>query len=161
LVEEANRRLSQQSTETAELRVAYAVVKEEVAQAREAEAAAREDAARAREETTKAREDLAPLLARVKELEEDIALVGGQRDALNTQIGMASAHVRTLESEVVTLSGTVLRSPRISSRARRASGFDGSGMLRRSMAATTTFWLARPKTGGSTARSSMMRRLTS
>jgi cation transport regulator ChaB len=38
LVEEANKRLSQQSTETAELHVAYAAVKEEVAQAREAEA---------------------------------------------------------------------------------------------------------------------------
>jgi hypothetical protein len=43
----------------------------------------------------------------VKELEEDIALVSGQHDALNIQIGTASAHVRTLESEVVTLSGTV------------------------------------------------------
>jgi chromosome segregation ATPase len=76
-------------------------------QDREAEAAAREDAARAREEAAKANEDLAPLLACVKELEEDIALVGGQRDALNIQIRMASAHVRTLESKVVTLSGTV------------------------------------------------------
>jgi uncharacterized protein YlxW (UPF0749 family) len=63
LVEEANKQLSQQSTETAELRVA--------------------DVARAREEATKTHEDLAPLLARVKELEEDIASVGGQRDALN------------------------------------------------------------------------------
>jgi hypothetical protein len=43
----------------------------------------------------------------VKELKEDIALVDGQRDALNIQVGMASARVRTLESEVVTLSGTV------------------------------------------------------
>jgi chromosome segregation ATPase len=43
----------------------------------------------------------------VKELEEDIALVGGQRDALNIQVGMASAHVRTSEEEVVTLKGTV------------------------------------------------------
>jgi hypothetical protein len=43
----------------------------------------------------------------VKELEEDIALVGGQRDALNIQVGMASAHVRTLEDEVVKLKGTV------------------------------------------------------
>jgi chromosome segregation ATPase len=43
----------------------------------------------------------------VKELEEDIALVGGQRDALNTQVGMASARIRTLESEVVMLSGAV------------------------------------------------------
>jgi chromosome segregation ATPase len=68
---------------------------------------AHEDAARAREEAAKACEDLQPLLARVKELEEDIALVGGQRDALNIQVGMASARVRTLESEVVTLSGTV------------------------------------------------------
>jgi chromosome segregation ATPase len=43
----------------------------------------------------------------VKELKEDIALVGGQRDALNAQVGMASAHVRTLENEVVTLSRVV------------------------------------------------------
>jgi hypothetical protein len=34
LVEEANKRLSQQSAETTELRVAYAVVKEEAVQAR-------------------------------------------------------------------------------------------------------------------------------
>jgi hypothetical protein len=47
------------------------------------------------------------LLARVKELKEDITLVGGQRDALNIQVGMAFARVRTLENEVVTLSGTV------------------------------------------------------
>jgi chromosome segregation ATPase len=65
------------------------------------------DVARAQEEAAKAREDLAPLLARVKELEEDIALVGGQRDALNIQVGMASAHVRTLEDEVVMLKGMV------------------------------------------------------
>jgi hypothetical protein len=39
----------------------------------------------------------------VKKLEEDVALVGGQRDALNIQVGMASAHVRTLEDEVVML----------------------------------------------------------
>jgi chromosome segregation ATPase len=43
----------------------------------------------------------------VKELEKDVALVGGQRDALNIQIGMESACVRTLEDEVVTLKGTV------------------------------------------------------
>jgi hypothetical protein len=43
----------------------------------------------------------------VKELEEDIALVGGQRDALNIQVRMASTRVRTLEGEVVTLKGTV------------------------------------------------------
>jgi hypothetical protein len=47
------------------------------------------------------------LLALVKELEEDVTLVDGQRDALNIQIGMASAHVRTLEDEVVTLKGMV------------------------------------------------------
>jgi chromosome segregation ATPase len=82
-------------------------VREEAAQAREAKAKAREDAAKAREEAAKAREDLAPLLARVKELEEDIALVGGQRDALSIQVGMASIHVRTLEDEVVTLKGMV------------------------------------------------------
>jgi chromosome segregation ATPase len=43
----------------------------------------------------------------VKELEEDVALVDGQRDALNIQVEMASARVRTLEDEVVTLKGTV------------------------------------------------------
>jgi chromosome segregation ATPase len=43
----------------------------------------------------------------VKELEDDVALVSGQRDALNIQIGMASAHVGTLEDEVTTLKGTV------------------------------------------------------
>jgi predicted nucleic acid-binding Zn-ribbon protein len=43
----------------------------------------------------------------VKELEEDVALVGVQRDALNIQIRMESARVRTLEDEVVTLKGTV------------------------------------------------------
>jgi hypothetical protein len=59
--------------------------------------------ARAREEAAKAREDLAPLLAHVKELEEDVALVGGQRDALNIQVRMTPASVRTLEDEVVTL----------------------------------------------------------
>jgi chromosome segregation ATPase len=62
---------------------------------------------RAQKEVAKAREDLAPLLACVKELEEDVALVGGQHDALNIQIGMASASVRTLEDEVVTLKGMV------------------------------------------------------
>jgi chromosome segregation ATPase len=107
LVEEANKRLSQKSAETDELRVAHAVVREEVVQAREAKAKAREDMARAQEEAAKAREDLAPLLVRVKELEEDVALVGGQRDALNIQVGMASTHIRTLEDEVVTLKGTV------------------------------------------------------
>jgi chromosome segregation ATPase len=107
MVEEANKRLSQKSAEVDELRVVHAAVREEAAQAREAEAKAREDVARAREEATKAREDLAPLLARVKELEEDVALVSGQRDALNIQIGMASAHVGTLEDEVATLKGTV------------------------------------------------------
>jgi chromosome segregation ATPase len=54
-----------------------------------------------------AREDHAPLLARVKELKEDVTLVSGQRDALNVQIRLVSAHVETLESEVVTLKETV------------------------------------------------------
>jgi hypothetical protein len=90
-----------------ELRVIHAAVREEAAQAQEAEAKAHEDAARAQEEVAKAREDLVPLLACVKELEEDVALVGGQRDALNIQIRMASAHVGTLEDEVAMLKGTV------------------------------------------------------
>jgi chromosome segregation ATPase len=107
LVEEANKRLSQKSAEMVELRVAHAAVREEAAQAREAKAKGCEDTTRAQEEAAKACEDLTPLLARVNELEEDIALVGGQRDALNIQVRMASAHVRTLEDEVVTLKGTV------------------------------------------------------
>jgi chromosome segregation ATPase len=43
----------------------------------------------------------------VKELEEDVALVSSQRDALDVQIGMASAHVGILENEVATLKGTI------------------------------------------------------
>jgi chromosome segregation ATPase len=43
----------------------------------------------------------------VKELEEDVALVSGQHDALNVQIGLASARVRTLTKEVKTLKETV------------------------------------------------------
>jgi predicted RNase H-like nuclease (RuvC/YqgF family) len=107
LVEEANKRLSKKSAEVDELHVVHAAVREEAAQAREAKAKACEDAARAREEAAKAREDLASLLARVKELEEDVALVSGQRDALNVQIGMASACIGTLENEVATLKGAV------------------------------------------------------
>jgi chromosome segregation ATPase len=107
LVEEANKWLSQKSAEVGELRVAHAAVREEAAQAWEDEAKAHDDVARAREEAAKAREDLASLLARVKELDEDVALVIGQHDALNIQIRMASARIRTLEDEVVTLKGMV------------------------------------------------------
>jgi chromosome segregation ATPase len=73
----------------------------------EAKATAPEDTARAWEEAAKALEDLVPLLACVKEHKEDIALVSGQRDALNIQVRTVSAHIRTLEDEVVTLRGTV------------------------------------------------------
>jgi uncharacterized protein YlxW (UPF0749 family) len=67
----------------AELRVAYAAVKEEAVQAWATEAVVREDATKAREEATQACKDLEPLSARVKELEEDVSLVSRQRDALN------------------------------------------------------------------------------
>jgi chromosome segregation ATPase len=107
LVEEANKRLSEKSAEVDELCIVHATVREEAVQAQEAEAKAREDAAKAREEAVKACEDLMPLLTHVKELEEDVTLVSGQRDALNVQIGMASAHVGTLENEVATLKGMV------------------------------------------------------
>jgi chromosome segregation ATPase len=107
LAEEANQRLSKKSAEADELRVVTIALKEEAAQARYAMAKALENMAKAREEAGKAHEDLAPLLARVKELEDDVALVSGQRDALNVQIGMASARVGTLENEVATLKGTV------------------------------------------------------
>jgi hypothetical protein len=43
----------------------------------------------------------------MKELEEDIALVSDQRDALNVQIRLVSAHVGTLKNKVATLKGTV------------------------------------------------------
>jgi chromosome segregation ATPase len=43
----------------------------------------------------------------VKGLKEDVALVSGQCDALNVQIGLASARVGTLIEEVETLKGTV------------------------------------------------------
>jgi hypothetical protein len=59
LVKDATKRLSQQSAETAELRIAHVAVREEAVQAREAEAMAREDATKAQEEAAKAYEDLA------------------------------------------------------------------------------------------------------
>jgi chromosome segregation ATPase len=43
----------------------------------------------------------------VKGLEEDVALVSGQRDALNVQIGLAFARVRTLTEEVEMLKRTI------------------------------------------------------
>jgi hypothetical protein len=43
----------------------------------------------------------------VKELEEDVALISGQRDALNMQIKLVSARVRTLTKKVKTLKETV------------------------------------------------------
>jgi chromosome segregation ATPase len=107
LVEEANKRLSKKSAEANELRVVHAVVREEAAQAWEAAAKAHEDTTKAQEEAAKAREDHMPLLARVKELEKDVALVSGERDALNVQIGLVSARVGTLESEVMTLTKIV------------------------------------------------------
>jgi cell division protein FtsB len=71
----------------AELRVAYAAVKEEAVQAWATEAMMCEDAKKAREEAAQAHKDLEPLSARVKELEEDVSLVSRQRDTLNVQIG--------------------------------------------------------------------------
>jgi hypothetical protein len=63
LVEEANTQLFDQSAEMAELRVAYAAVKEEAVQAWATEAVMREDATKAREEAAKAHEHLVPLSA--------------------------------------------------------------------------------------------------
>jgi septal ring factor EnvC (AmiA/AmiB activator) len=62
LIEDANKRLFEKSTEVDELRVIHAALKEEAAQARDAAAKAQEDATKAREEVVKAHEDLAPLL---------------------------------------------------------------------------------------------------
>jgi chromosome segregation ATPase len=75
LVEEAQKRLSDRNAEMAELRTAYATVKEEAMQAWEAEAVMRTDVDKAREEAAQARRDLEPLSARVKELEEDVSQV--------------------------------------------------------------------------------------
>jgi uncharacterized protein (DUF3084 family) len=105
LVEEVNKRLSKKSAEADELRVVLAALREEAAQAQKATTKAREDTTKAQEEAAKTHEDHAPLLARVKELEEDVALVSGQRDALNVQIGLVSAHLETLKNKVVTLKG--------------------------------------------------------
>jgi chromosome segregation ATPase len=107
LVEEANKRLSKRSPKADELRVVHASLREEAAQAWEAAAKVREDPTRAEEEAAKTREDHAPLLASVKELEEDVTLVSGQRDALNVQIGLVSAHLETLKNEVVALKETI------------------------------------------------------
>jgi chromosome segregation ATPase len=107
LVEEANSRLSKKSAEVDELRVVTMALKEEAEQARDTVAKALEEATKAREEAAKAHDGLAPLLAHVKELEEDVALVSGQRDALNIQIRLVSAHVGTLKNEVATLKGTI------------------------------------------------------
>jgi hypothetical protein len=95
-----------------ELRVVHAAIREEATQSQEAKAKVREYVAKAQEEAAKAREDLVPLLAHVKVLEEDVALVSGQRDALNIQIGVASARVGTLENEVTMLKGDGLREGR-------------------------------------------------
>jgi chromosome segregation ATPase len=43
----------------------------------------------------------------VKEVEEDVALISGQCDALNVQIGLVSARVKTLTEEVATLKDTI------------------------------------------------------
>jgi uncharacterized coiled-coil DUF342 family protein len=71
-----------------ELRVAYAVVKEEAMQA---EAVMCTDMDQAREEAAQAHRDLEPLSARVKELEEDVSQVSHQRDALNVEVEQAAA----------------------------------------------------------------------
>jgi peptidoglycan hydrolase CwlO-like protein len=91
----------------AELRVAYAAVKEEAMQAWVTEAVVLEDATKAREEAAQARRDLEPLSARVKELEEDVSLVSRQRDTLNVQIGQVTARFGALKNEIAALNGAV------------------------------------------------------
>jgi chromosome segregation ATPase len=121
LVKEANKRLSYQSAEVVELRVACAVVKEEAAQARE--------------EATQAREALMSLSTCVKELDEDVTLVSRHRDTLNVQIGQVTAHFEALKNEVTTLSGAVRERDEALSNARqeietlRAADRDRDGAL--------------------------------
>jgi chromosome segregation ATPase len=107
LVEEAQKRLSYRNAEMAELRVAYATVKEEAMQAWATEAVVRADVTKAREEAAQARRDLEPLSARVKELEEDVSLVSRQRDTLNVQIGQVTARFGALKDEITALNGAV------------------------------------------------------
>jgi chromosome segregation ATPase len=102
LVEEAQKRLSDRNAEMAELRVAYAAVKEEAMQAWVVEAVMRTDVDKAR-----ARRDLEPLSARVKKLEEDVSHVSRQRDALNVEVEQATAHFDALKDEVTTLNGAI------------------------------------------------------
>jgi hypothetical protein len=73
LAEEAQKRLSDRNTEMAELRVAYAVLKEEAMQAWAAEAVMRTGMDKAQEEAAQARRDLKPLSRQVKELEENVS----------------------------------------------------------------------------------------
>jgi chromosome segregation ATPase len=47
------------------------------------------------------------LIINTKHRAFNVALVSGQRDALNVQIGLASARVGTLTKEVETLKGTM------------------------------------------------------
>jgi predicted nucleic acid-binding Zn-ribbon protein len=107
LVEEAQKRLSDRNAEMAELRVAYAAVKEEAMQAWANEAVARTDATKAREEAAQARRDLEPMSAWVKELEEDVSQVSRQRDTLNVQIGEVTARFGALKNEITALNGAV------------------------------------------------------
>jgi chromosome segregation ATPase len=107
LVEEAQKRLSDRNAKMAELRVAYAVVKEEVMQAWAAEAVMHTDMNKAREEAAQARRDLEPLSGRVKELEEDVSRVSRQRDALNVEVEQATARSNALKDKVTTLKGAV------------------------------------------------------
>jgi chromosome segregation ATPase len=107
LVEEAQKRLSDRNAEMAELRVAYAAVKEEAMQAWAAEAMMRTDVDKAREEAAQARRDLKPLSAQVKELEEDVSQVSRQRDALNVEVEQVTARFGALKDEVTTLNGAV------------------------------------------------------
>jgi chromosome segregation ATPase len=106
LVEETQKRLSDRNAKMAELRVAYAAVKEEAVQAWATEAVAREDVTKAQEEAAQARKDLEPLTAQVKELEEDVSLVSRQRDALNVQIGQVTARFDALKDKIAALSGS-------------------------------------------------------
>jgi chromosome segregation ATPase len=91
----------------AELRVAYAVVKEEAMQAWAAKAMMHTGMDKVREEAAQARGDLEPLSRRVKELEENVSQVSRQRDTLNVEVERATAHSDALKDEVTTLKGTV------------------------------------------------------
>jgi chromosome segregation ATPase len=113
----------------AELRTAYATVKEEAMQAWAAEAVMRTNMDKAREEAAQARRDLEPLSTRVKELEEDVSQVSRQHDLLNVQIGQVTARFSALKDGAVQEKDATLQTARQEIEALKATVHDKDSAL--------------------------------